>query len=256
LKTNRISKKQVRLKSTEQILRIAESGHILSEIFTEIGKNGLIGYSTWEIDSFIDEYITKKKARAAFKTIENYGYASCISLNDIVVHGQPSKKCKIKSSDVVKIDIGVSYKGFFADACKTFSSTTCPESIRLVNTCERALMTAISVVAPGKPINIIGQTIEKITRQEGFNVIKNMTGHGVGFQLHEPPTVFNFADSGDNYVLQEGLVLAIEPIITSGCGQTKKNNDKWAVVTTDSKLSVHFEHTIAVTETGAILLTK
>jgi methionyl aminopeptidase len=259
LKTNRIfnkNRKQVRLKSSEQILRIAEAGRIISEIFTEIEKNGLIGYSTWEIDSFIDEYITKKKARAAFKTVENYGYASCISLNEVVVHGQPSKKCKIKPSDVVKIDIGASFKGYFADACKTFTSTECPESMRLVNTCERALMSAISVIVSGKPINIIGQTIEKITQEQGFNVIKNMTGHGVGFSLHEPPTVFNFADAGDDYILQEGLVLAIEPIITSGCGQTQKTDDKWALATIDSKLSAHFEHTIAVTETGAMLLTK
>jgi len=176
-----------------------------------------------------------------------------------VVHGHPNKKRKIKSSDIVKIDIGVSLKGFFADSCKTFTfRDTPPEAIKLTNTCEKALMNAIYAISPGKPINIIGQTIEKITHEQGFNVIKNMTGHGVGFLLHEPPTVFNFADSGDDYILEEGLVLAIEPIITLGCGQTKKNEKSdgtWELVTADAKLSAHFEHTIAVTETGAILLT-
>jgi len=254
---NKILKKQIKLKSKEQISKIAEAGRIISEIFAEIKKNGLVGHSTWEIDSFIDEFITKRKARAAFKTVKDYKYASCISLNEVVVHGQPSKKRKIKSSDVVKIDIGVSLKGFFADSCKTFTSTECStDSLRLVNTCEKALMNAISAILPGKPINIIGQTIEKITQEQGFNIIRNLTGHGVGFKLHEPPVVFNFADPCDDYIIQEGLVLAIEPIITSGSGQTKRNEDTWALVTSDAELSAHFEHTVAVTEAGAVLLTE
>lgn len=248
--------KIVRLKDENDIRRIRECGVIISSLFDSIKNMDLIGMSTWELDSYIDDYILKKKARAAFKTVRGYSYASCISINEVASHGVPSKKVVIKNGDIVKIDTGTVLNGYFADSCITLCIGKVSDSARkLTEAAYKALFVGINEIYPGKTVGDVGFAIESFVKKEGFSVVKNFTGHGVGFALHEPPVVPNYGSRGMGEEIRDGMVMTVEPIVTNGIGELKILDDGWTSITCDGSLAAQFEHTIAVTSKGPVILT-
>ena len=246
----------VRLKSADDIKRIADAGKIISELFAILRAEPLVAVSTWEIDSEIDNFLLKKKARSAFKTIKGYNYASCISINEETVHGIPHRKRRIKEGDLVKIDVGVSHNGYFADACLTLGAGNIdPFKARLMECAMAALDGAISAIVPQAPVSAIGDITEEIALANGYSVAANHAGHGTGFALHEPPVVPHFKDSGIAIPITVGMVLAVEPVICAGNGLTVIGSNGWTAVTADNSQAAQFEHTVAVTEEGVRTLT-
>ncbi len=247
----------ISLKSPDDIKRIRDSGCITAEVFHQLSKISLAGLSTWDVDSMIESIILKKKARPAFKTVPGYSASSCISINDEVVHGLPSKKRKIKSGDLVKIDTGAVLNGFFSDACRTFAVGEVAESARKLSAAARtSLALAIAAIRPGGRIGDIGGAIQEHAESNGYSVVRNYSGHGVGFALHEPPVIPHYGKKGTGPFLEPGLVIAIEPMINEGGHSIRLLDDGWTAVTADGSLSAHFEHTIAITAVGSLILTE
>lgn len=256
--------KKIRLKSPDDIRKIREAGKTCAEVFNIIASLSLVGMSTWELDSLVDAAIHRSGGRSAFKTMEGYNFASCISLNDEVAHGIPSRKRYMAVGDLVKVDIGVARHGYFADTCRTFiagvsgavRSRDNDLKNRLVSTVEQAFAESLKVIRPGGSIEDIGTIIEDTVEGSGFFVIHTLTGHGVGFALHEPPKVPHYRKSGQRIPLQAGMVLAIEPAVTSGGGGVQVAENGFTIRTIDGAPAVQYEETIAVTETGPLLLTS
>ena len=250
-------KRLVRLKTEDDIKRIKESGLIIYNLFKKIESIDFDGVSTWELDTFIDDYILKNRARPAFKTIRGYSFASCISINNVATHGIPNKKKKIMSGDIVKIDTGTVMNGYFADSCSTFKIGNVSERAhKLVDAAYTALLKGIAEIYPNKNIGDIGYAIEKYVNDLGYNVIKNFAGHGVGFALHEAPVVPHYGVRKQGEILQEGMVLTVEPIVTEGSDKLITQDDGWTSITHNGKLSAQFEHTVAITSSGALILTS
>jgi methionyl aminopeptidase len=246
----------VQLKSGDDIRRIEESGHIISELFAYLGGMSLVSASTWEIDTEIERFIGRKKGRAAFKTLRGYNYASCISINDEVVHGIPSRKKRVREGDLIKIDVGVVYNGYFSDACITLAAGRAEDPAgELLRSCMDILAGAIAVMGPGVPLGQIGNIIEENAGAGGYSIVRSHTGHGVGFALHEPPVVPHFRNSGQNMLLREGMVLTVEPVLCMGSGDVRHHPNGWSTCTADGSLAAQFEHTIAIVENGARILT-
>ncbi|TAL37488.1 MAG: type I methionyl aminopeptidase [Spirochaetes bacterium] len=248
--------KQMRLKTRDDVMRIRESGAILAQVFTQISILALDSLSTWELDRIIEDAIIKRKARPSFQTVKNYSYASCISVNDEVVHGLPSKKKIMRKGDIVKVDIGVVRNGYFSDRCDTFPVGKISAPARkLVKTAHECLAKGIEVLYPGRRLGDIGATIQEHAHANGFTVVRDFTGHGVGFAVHEQPNVPHYGKRNTGRFLESGMVLAVEPMINQGTYEVETCDDGWTVVTGDGMLSAQFEHTIAVTEHGPEVLT-
>ncbi len=246
----------MRLKSPDDILRIREAGKIIAGIFHSLSGMRLESCSTLEIDRFIEDLIHKKNARPSFKTIRGYNHASCISINDEIVHGIPSKKKIIRKGDIVKIDIGVVKNGYFADGCETFTIDPVSEAAqKLVTVTRESLEKAIAIAIPGNRLGDIGCVIQKHAESSNFSVVRDLTGHGVGFSVHELPAILHYGLRGTGQMLEEGMVLAIEPMLNAGSPEIRSLGDGWTIVTADGGLSAQFEHTIAVTRNGPQVLT-
>lgn len=250
-------KQDLRLKTSEDIKRIGESGKIIAEIFKAIEKISFPDISTLELNDFVESLIHKSKARPSFKTIHDYNHATCISVNNEVVHGIPSKHKIIKKGDIVKIDIGVVKGGYFADGCWTFAVKPVSKIAEsLLDTAHEALFTGIGAAYSGRNLGIIGSSVENFVESRGYWIVRDFAGHGVGFAVHEPPLIPHYKVKKLETQITEGMVLAIEPIINeSGPGITYLDNG-WTAVTEDGKLSAQFEHTIAVTKHGPVILTE
>ena len=247
---------QISLKSPDDIRRIRDSGSITADVFRQLSAIPLAGLSTWDVDSIIESIILKQKGRPAFKTVPGYSASSCISINNEVVHGLPSKKRKIKSGDLVKIDTGVVLNGFFSDSCRTFTVGAVAEPARkLAATARASLERAIGAIRPGGRVGDIGSAIQEYAESFGYSVVRNYSGHGVGFALHGPPVVPHYGKKGTGTLLEPGLVIAVEPMINEGGHSIRLLDDGWTAVTADGSLSAHFEHTIAVTDDGPLVLT-
>jgi methionyl aminopeptidase len=248
---------RVRIKSSDDIKRIRECGKIIYDLFSKIKVTDLAGLSTWDIDTFIEDFIVKNRARPAFKTVKGYGFASCVSVNNVASHGVPSKKCRLKKGDIVKIDTGTVMNGYFADSCSTFVVGEADEDVfKLVKGALGALLSGISQMHPGNKIGDIGFAVESYVMNLGYSVVKNFTGHGVGYALHEPPVVPGYGDKGQGIPLKEGMVMTVEPIVNQGSDVLVVLEDGWTSITADGKLSAQFEHTIAITGDGPLLLTS
>jgi methionyl aminopeptidase len=245
-----------KLKSQFDIEKIHDAGKILASIFALVRELDLEGMTTLELDEFVEHQINKNSVRPAFKTVVGYNHATCISINNEVVHGIPSKKKKIVMGDVVKIDIGVVKQGYFADACETLVvPPITKEAKKLVKVTRKCLELAIAVARPGNTLGDIGFAIQSYAEAKGYSVVRDFTGHGVGFALHEAPTVFHYGEQGKGLPLCEGMVIAIEPMINAGSYETEVLEDGWTAVTEDGSLSAQFEHTIAITKGKPMILT-
>jgi len=244
------------IKSDKEIKGIKESSKILSLTFEYINDIIREGMKTKALDKEIEEFIKKNKAYPAFKGYRGFPASSCISINEVVIHGIPDDR-KIKEGDIVGIDVGVKYHGFFSDAAYTFGIGKLKEEAKkLISVTKTALYNAIQKMKKDNRVGDISNAIQKTAEDAGYNVVRDFVGHGVGKNLHEDPAVPNFGEKGVGLRLKNGMTIAVEPMINAGSHKVKILGDNWTVVTEDGKLSAHFEHTILISETGAEILTN
>lgn len=244
------------LKSTEEIEGIRKSSEIVAGVLKELKRLITTGINTYELDRYAEELIHKKGAIPAFKGYKGYPCALCTSINEEVVHGIPSKKRILRKGDIIGIDCGVFYEDFYGDAAITFPvGRVNEEAMRLMDVTRNSLMNGIEMAQEGYRLHDISHAIQSTIEREGFSVVRKFVGHGIGRQLHEPPQIPNFGRSGSGVKLKAGMTLAIEPMINQGESDVKILKDGWTAVTTDRSLSAHFEHTIAITRNGPIILT-
>lgn len=247
-------------KKPEEIELIAEGGKILGEILNQAGKMAKPGVSTWEINEFAEQAIRTAGGRPSFV---GYGskknpflYGLCTSINDAVVHGIPSKTEVLQEGDIVGLDIGMEYKGFYTDTAITVPVG--PVSVtaeRIIQTAKVALDNAIAKVKVGNTIGDIGHAIQTTIEMQGFSTVKDLVGHGVGYAVHEDPAVPGYGKAGTGIPLVENMVIAIEPMVCEKKARVFFDSDGWTIRTHDGGLSAHFEHTVVVTKNGVRVLT-
>ncbi len=245
------------LKTTRELSLMKEACVIAAGALKAAGEAVEPGVSTEEINRIAHNFITKSGAIPTFKGYSGYPAATCISINDEVIHGIPSKKRIIKAGDIVSIDVGATFNGYVGDNAATFAAgDISPEAQRLCDTTRESLYEGIKAAVAGGRIGDIGSTIQRYCEERGFSVVREFTGHGVGKQMHEDPSVPNFGTPGRGVRLLPGMTIAIEPMINMGGAGIRQLPDGWTIKTKDGSLSAHFEHTIAITSNGPVILTK
>lgn len=246
----------ISVKSPKEIEKMRKAGLITGGALVAAGEAIHAGMTTKELDTVVRKYITSHGAKPSFLGYGGFPGSACISINDVVIHGIPGPQV-IKDGDIVSVDVGAYIGGFHGDSCKTFAVGEVSEEAKaLMKSTEESLYLAISMVKPGVRLGDLGAAIQKYNEDNGYGVVREFVGHGVGRDLHEDPEVPNFGKAGHGVRLQAGMVIAIEPMITEGSPKVKVMGDGWTTKTADGKLSAHFEHTIAITETGCMILTK
>lgn len=245
------------LKSSRELELMKEACQISAEALMVAGKAVKPGVSTKEIDKIAYDLIIKRGATPNFLNYGGFPATACISINDEVIHGIPKKDRIIHEGDIVSIDLGAAKNGYNGDNAATFVAGTCsPEAKRLIDTTRESLYKGIEQAVPGNRIGDIGFAVQSYCEERGFSVVRDFVGHGVGTKLHEDPSVPNFGHAGRGIRLLPGMTLAIEPMINLGTYKVKQLSDGWTVKTADGKWSAHFEHTIAITPNGPVILTK
>jgi len=245
------------LKTREEVERIRECNIIIAEALKFIADFVRPGISTWELDKEIETFIVRKKARPSFKGLYGFPAATCISVQDEVVHGIPSKKRKLHDGEIVGIDVGVEKDGFFGDSAFTFPvGRITPAVKKLLNVTEKSLYLGIEQSQADKKVGDIGHAIQRYVEKNGFSVVRELVGHGVGRKPHEDPQIPNFGSPDKGAVLKKGMVLAIEPMVNMGAHEVYFAEDEWTVKTSDGSVSAHFEHSIAITDNGPEILSK
>src|SRR6476620_3502055 len=247
----------IQLKSTREIDLMAEGGKILAATVTMLRREVIGGMSTMDLDTLAESFIRSHRgATPAFKGLYGFPGSLCASINQEIVHGIPSKKRVLKDGDVISLDVGVAYQGYFTD-----SATTVPvgevdaETKRLLDVTERSLGAGIAAAVPGNHLGDIGAAVQAVVEDAGFSVVRDLVGHGIGVEFHEEPQVPNYGKPKRGLKLVPGLTIAIEPMVNIGGPNTRTLPDKWTIVTVDGSRSAHFEHTVAITETGNRVLT-
>ncbi len=245
------------LKSSRELAIMKEACEISAQALQVAGEAVRPGISTWEIDKIAYDFIIKCGAKPNFLNYGGFPATACISINDEVIHGIPSKKRILQEGDIVSIDLGAAKNGYNGDNAATFICGSCsPEVERLVVTTREAMFKGIEAAVPGGRIGDIGNAVQTYCEERGFSVVRDFVGHGVGTKLHEEPSVPNFGHAGRGIRLLPGMTLAIEPMINLGTYKVKTLSDGWTVKTQDGKASAHFENTIAITNNGPVILTK
>lgn len=243
------------VKSRDEISIMREAGRHVAEvlqILTDALRPGIIEL---ELDEIVRREYKKRNIIPTFLGYYDYPATVCVSINDEIVHGIPGKR-EIQEGDVVSLDLGCTYKGFVADSARTVGvGDIGPEKQKLIDVCKEAVWRGIGAARGGARIGDIGHAIQTYVEGEGFSVVKEYVGHGVGRQMHEEPQIPNYGRPGTGLPLRPGMVIAIEPMVNVGTWQTKKDPDNWTVRTKDGSLSAHFEHTLAITEGEAEVLT-
>jgi methionyl aminopeptidase len=250
-------KQRINLKTPAEIEQMAASAEILAAVFGEVRRLVRPGVTTAAVDAAVDELIRAENCIPAFKGYNGFPASACISLNEEVVHGIPAERV-LQEGDIVGIDIGLIRNGWHADAAVTLPVGEISKSAaKLLRVTQECLERAIAQVQTGNRISDIGIAVESHARRHGFAVVESLVGHGIGRQLHEDPQVPNYrCFTAPDPIMEEGLVIAIEPMINEGGKQVVTASDQWTVRTADNKLSAHFEHTVAVTANGPRVLTR
>ncbi|TAN43776.1 MAG: type I methionyl aminopeptidase [Nitrospirae bacterium] len=245
------------VKSQAEIIKIEAACKIVAEILEDLKTLIKPGITTFEIESHVENRIKQRKAVAAFKGYRGYPASVCVSINEQVVHGIPSRKVRIKDGDIVSIDFGAIVDGFYGDAAVTVpAGEISAESSRLLKVTEEALYIGIEKAVVGNRVSDISAAIQKHVESNGFSVVRAFVGHGIGRSLHEDPQIPNYGRQGEGPRLKSGMTLAIEPMVNSGVPDVDILGDGWTAVTADRRPSAHFEHTIAVMNSGPCILTK
>ena len=245
------------LKTPGDIEKLRKSNLIAAGILRILKDRVLPGITTMDLERVAEEELEKRKARAAFKGYMGYPFCLCASVNEEIVHGMPSSKKVLKEGDIIGLDFGVLCDGFYGDAAITVGvGAISAEAGRLIEVTERCLEEAIDKARIGNRLYDISHAVQSRAEGEGFSVVRAFVGHGIGRSLHEPPQVPNFGSLGKGELLREGMVLAIEPMINQGVYQVRILEDGWTAVTADGKLSAHFEHSVAITKDGPMVLSR
>lgn len=247
----------IKLKSAEELNLMRESGRLLARVFDYLDGRIDIGVSTMDINDVAERFIIDQlHARPASKGQYGYQYVLNSSVNYVVCHGVPSINQKLKSGDIINVDITLEQGGFIADSSKMYMiGDVTPAAKRLVDKTYEAMWEGIRVVKPGTTLGDIGYAIQSHAQKHGYSVVREYCGHGIGREMHEEPQVLHYGQLGKGLVLQEGMVFTIEPMINQGKAKVKLKKDGWTVVTSDKKLSAQWEHTVAVTSDGYEVLT-
>jgi len=243
------------IKTPEEIKTMAEGGKILAKIMKELEKKIEPGITTKELDKLAEELVFKYGGECSFKGYEGFPTCLCTSINEEIVHSAPSNR-RLKQGDIISLDIGIFFKGFHADMAVTLPvGKVEPEIQRLIRVTKKALKRGIKKVRPGNTFGDIGNTIQRYVESQGFNVVRDLCGHGIGRELHEEPQILNYGKRHTGPEIKEGMVFCLEPMVTVGDWKIKKTKDGCGYETADNSLSAHFEHTIAVTKDGVKILT-
>jgi len=255
--TNSHSEKAITIKTSEEIELLFQANQIVSGVLDLLESKIVEGISTFELDRLAEEYCCDQHAEPAFKGYKGFPASLCASVNEEVVHGIPSKKKILRQGDIISLDFGTRYKGFYGDAAITVAvGIIDPQIALLVEVTKNALDKGIEQAKVGNRISDISRAIQNYTEKHGFSVVRQFVGHGIGASLHEPPEIPNYVQRQASPRILEGMVLAIEPMVNLGVAKVKILNDQWTVVTADRKQSAHFEHSIAVTLKGPKILSK
>ena len=248
----------IQLKSGREIDLMAMGGKILHATVETLTAAVRPGISTGELDEIAERFIRSHEgAVPAFKGLYGFPGSICTSVNSEIVHGIPSKKRVLKEGDIVSLDVGVGYKGYFTDSAVTVPvGKIGPEAQRLLDVTKEALGAGIAAAKPGNHIGDIGAAVQAVVERAGYSVVRDLVGHGIGVEFHEDPQVPNYGKPKRREKLVPGLTLAIEPMVNVGGPATKTLADRWTIVTVDGTLSAHFEHTVAIAEGGPIVLTR
>jgi len=250
-------KKVIEIKTASEIAKMRIAGRAVAEILE--GLKGLIapGVSTKDINDKIAKHISSLKMLPAFLGYNGYPAEACVSVNEEVVHAIPSAKRVLKNGDIVSVDVGVIYEGYFGDAAKTYAVGEISETAKkLLSVTEESLYKAIEKACAGLRLGDVSSAVQSFVEAAGFSVVREFVGHGIGRKLHEEPPIPNFGKAATGVKLERGMALAIEPMVNAGGYEVEVLKDKWTVVTKDKSLSAHFEHTVIVTDNGAEILTK
>jgi len=234
------------------------SGRIVRQVLDELRAMVAPGITTMDLERFAEKKIAELGAKPAFKGYYDYPCVLCTSVNEEIVHGIPSEKRELKEGDIVSIDCGVVLDGYYGDAAITVpvSDAVKPELRKLLTVTEESLYRGIDQALIGNSVGDVGAAVQEHVEAAGFSVVREFVGHGIGTRLHEEPQVPNFGARGHGAKLREGMVLAIEPMVNYGKPETRVLGDKWTAVTVDGSFSAHFEHCVAVTKDGPVILTK
>ena len=247
----------IQIKNSEQIAVMKEAGRITAEALLVAGENIREGVSTKYLDTLIREHIEKSGAKPSFLGYGGFPGSACISINDEVIHGIPSKKRVLKEGDIVKVDVGAYFKGFHGDSARTFAVGKISEDAKkLIEVTEQSFWEGIRQIEQGKRIGDIGAAVDSYVKKFGFSTVKRYVGHGIGHALHEQPDVPNFGTPGRGVRICTGMALAVEPMINMGSDEVRVMPDQWTVKTADAKLSAHYENTVVLTPDGVLVLTK
>lgn len=243
------------LKSHREIAQMRDAGRIVAEILQQIGEKIRPGATTYELDQFAESECNKRGVKPAFKGYGGFPYTICASPNEKVVHGFPTKE-PLRDGDILSVDFGVIYKGFYGDAAITFPVGEIPDRAQaLMSATKTSLQEAINAISLAGRLSDVSNAVQTYVESRGFSVVREFVGHGIGRKLHEAPQIPNFGLPGQGPRLRPGMTLAIEPMINAGNAGVRILDDGWTAVTTDGELSAHFEHTVAVTEHGPQILT-
>ena len=244
------------IKSKQELDLMREAGKVCGQILRDLADIIKPGISTLEIDRFVEKTVREHGMTAAEKGYCGYPASVCVSINDEVVHGIPSKKRHLREGDIVSCDLVVEYKGYMADAARTYPvGEVSPEAMHLIETAERAFFNGIAYAKPSYRLQDISHAIQETVEGEGFGVIRDFVGHGIGSEMHEDPQIPNVGKAGKGPRLQPGMTLAIEPMITQGTWEVDVLEDDWTAVTLDGGLAAHYENTVVITDGEPELLT-
>ena len=245
------------LKAPWEVEILRRSNRLVAETLQELARRVRPGTTTLELDRFAESFLRERGARPAFKGYRDYPFTLCASVNEAVVHGFPSTRA-LQEGDILSLDMGAVVDGYYGDAAVTLPvGRITPEAERLLAVTRECLERAVRAARPGGRLADISQAVQEHAEANGFSVVRVFVGHGIGKALHEAPQIPNFVDAGQGRgpILKPGMVLAIEPMINAGGPDVKVLEDRWTAVTADGALSAHFEHTVAITETGPDILT-
>jgi methionyl aminopeptidase len=244
------------LKNREDLKRLRVANKLVAELLDRLKQNVKPGVTTLDLERLAERLLKEKQARGAFKGLYGYPCNLCTSINSEVVHGIPSQR-SLREGDIVSLDFGVLLEGYYGDAAITVPvGKVSPEVSRLLEVAEKALYMGIDQARPGNRVSDISQAIQGYAEGQGYSVVRQFVGHGIGRKLHEPPQVPNFGPPWVGVLLESGMVLAIEPMINAGRPEVKIMDDGWTAVTKDGSLSVHFEHSVAIRDDGPLILSQ
>ena len=243
-------------KTPAEIEAMKAAGRLSAAVLREVGARCVPGMTTLELDEFAEDYIRSHGGTPTFKGYGGFPGSICASINEQVVHGIPSSKVRLKSGDIISIDVGATVDGWAGDNAWTFAvGKVAPDVKRLLNVTEECMWAGISAARPGNKLGDIGHAVQTHAEAHGYGVVRDLTGHGIGREMHEDPSVPNFGEAGHGVRIRQGMTFCIEPMIAMGRWQVHELSDGWTIVTNDHSPAAHYEHTIAVTNGLPELLT-